>query len=173
VYKKRVNLKKSEYKKRGAAMKKVTIYTDGACSGNPGVGGWGAILKYGEHEKEISGVEENTTNNRMELLAAIKALQCLKEPCEVDLYSDSAYLVNGFTKGWVSNWEANGWINSQKEEVKNIELWKQLNELIKIHKVNWIKVKGHSDNEYNNRCDKLATDEIKKYQKEQKERGIL
>lgn len=151
-------------------MKKVTIYTDGACSGNPGDGGWGAILKYGEHEKEISGFEENTTNNRMELVAAIEALKSLKEPCEIDLYSDSAYLVNGFTKGWVSNWIANGWVNSQKEEVKNMDLWKQLNNLNKTHRINWIKVKGHSDNEYNNRCDKLATGEIKK---QRKERNLL
>lgn len=143
-------------------MKKVTIYTDGACSGNPGEGGWGAVLKYGPHEKEISGYEENTTNNRMELIAAIEALSMLKEPCIVELYSDSAYLVNAFNKGWVEKWKLNGWTTSGKEEVKNIELWKKLDELTKRHKVIWIKVKGHSDNEYNNRCDKLATDEIKK-----------
>lgn len=143
-------------------MKKVTIYTDGACSGNPGEGGWGAVLKYGPHEKEISGYEENTTNNRMELVAAIEALSMLKEPCIVELYSDSAYLVNAFNKGWVEKWKLNGWTTSGKEEVKNIELWKKLDELTKRHKVTWIKVKGHSDNEYNNRCDKLATDEIKK-----------
>lgn len=144
-------------------MKKVTIYTDGACSGNPGDGGWGAILKYGKHEKEISGFQENTTNNQMELKAAIEALKCLKEPCKVELYSDSAYLVNGFEKNWVENWKKNGWMTSGKEEVKNIELWKELDKFNSIHRITWIKVKGHSDNEFNNRCDKLATGEIKKH----------
>ncbi len=143
-------------------MKKVIIYTDGACSGNPGNGGWGAILKYGEHEKEISGFEANTTNNRMELKAAIEALKALKEPCEVELYSDSAYLVNGFNMGWLNSWKANGWVNSSKEEVKNVDLWKELDRLSKVHKITWIKVKGHSDNPFNERCDKLATGEIKK-----------
>jgi len=147
-------------------MKKVTIYTDGACSGNPGDGGWAAILKYGEHEKVISGFEENTTNNRMELKAAIEALKCLKEPCEVELYSDSAYLVNGFSKGWIYNWKLNGWLNADDDEVKNVDLWKELDMLSGIHRITWIKVKGHSDNEYNNRCDKLATDEIKKHRKQ-------
>jgi ribonuclease HI len=142
-------------------MKKVEIYTDGACSGNPGNGGWGAILIYGGHEKEISGFEENTTNNKMELTAAIKALDSLKEPCSVDLYSDSAYLINGFLKDWVEKWKSNGWINSSKEEVKNKELWETLDGLNVKHRINWIKVKGHADDEYNNRCDKLATDEIK------------
>jgi ribonuclease HI len=144
-------------------MKKVTIYTDGACSGNPGAGGWGAILKYGSHEKEISGFEEETTNNRMELMAAIKALEALKEPCEVDLYSDSTYLVDAFNMKWVDRWKLNGWVNAKKERVKNMELWKRLDELSSTHRINWIKVKGHSDNEYNNRCDKLATGEIKKH----------
>ncbi|MCX7923316.1 MAG: ribonuclease HI [Clostridia bacterium] len=143
-------------------MKKVIIYTDGACSGNPGEGGWGAILKYGEIEKEISGFEEHTTNNKMELTAAIEALRRLREACEVELYSDSAYLINGFTKGWVQSWKSNGWRNSSKEEVKNIDLWKELDAFNTKHKIKWIKVKGHSDNEYNNRCDKLATGEIKK-----------
>jgi len=144
-------------------MKKVIIYTDGACSGNPGDGGWGAILKFGKHEKEISGFEKNTTNNQMELRAAIEALKCLKEPCEVELYSDSAYLVNAFTKNWIENWKKNGWVTSGKEEVKNVDLWKQLDKYTEIHKIKWIKVKGHSDNEFNNRCDELATDEIKKH----------
>jgi len=143
-------------------MKNVIIYTDGACSGNPGPGGWGAILKYGRHEKTISGFEENTTNNKMELVAAIEALKSLKEPCRVELYSDSAYLVNGFEKGWVENWKKNGWINSKKEEVKNQDLWTELDRLCKVHQITWVKVKGHSDNEYNNRCDMLATGEIKK-----------
>lgn len=142
--------------------KKVLIYTDGACSGNPGKGGWGAILIYGGKEKEISGFEEMTTNNKMELQAAIEALGCLKEPCEVQLFSDSAYLVNGFNNQWLDKWKLNGWRNSGKEEVKNIEQWQELDRLRNIHRIQWVKVKGHSDNEYNNRCDKLATDEIKK-----------
>ena len=155
--------RKQESKANEGKMKKVTIYTDGACSGNPGAGGWGAILKYGEHEKEISGYEGVTTNNRMELTAAIEALKLLNQPCEVELYSDSAYLVNAFNNNWVEKWKKNGWKNAGKEEVKNMELWQQLDELASKHKVTWIKVKGHSDNEYNNRCDKLATDEIKKH----------
>jgi ribonuclease HI len=146
--------------------KKVVIYTDGACSGNPGKGGWAAILKYGEHEKEISGFEQETTNNKMELTAAIEALKCLKAPCEVELYSDSAYLVNGFMQKWLEKWKLNNWINSSKEEVKNIDLWKELDSFNSIHNITWIKVKGHSDNEYNNRCDKLATGEIKKVKAE-------
>lgn len=143
-------------------MKKVDIYTDGACSGNPGPGGWGAILRYGEKEKVISGFEENTTNNRMELIAAISALKMLKQPCSVRLFSDSAYLVNAFNKNWVQNWSKNGWINSNREEIKNKELWEELLNLCKIHDVKWIKVEGHSDNEYNSRCDKLATEEIRR-----------
>lgn len=144
-------------------MKKVIIHTDGACSGNPGKGGWGAILKYGENEKVISGFEEDTTNNKMELTAAIEALKCLKEPCSVELYSDSAYLVNGFLQYWVASWKKNGWRTAGKDEVKNVDLWKELDRLNGIHDIKWIKVKGHSDNEYNNRCDKLATGEIKKH----------
>jgi ribonuclease HI len=147
-------------------MKKVDIYTDGACSGNPGDGGWGVVLKYGSHEKEASGFEKNTTNNRMELTAAIKALEMLKEPCMVELYSDSAYMVNAFNKEWVSKWKSNGWVNAGNDEVKNIDLWERLYELSRIHSITWNKVKGHSDNEYNNRCDKLATGEIKKNRKE-------
>lgn len=143
-------------------MKKVIIYTDGACSGNPGDGGWGAVLRYGDVEKEISGFEKNTTNNKMELTAAIVALNLLKLPCEVELYSDSAYLINGFTKGWIWGWKSNGWKTASKDDVKNVELWKELDRLNRMHKITWIKVKGHSDNEYNNRCDKLATGEIKK-----------
>jgi ribonuclease HI len=153
-------------------VKKVIIYTDGACSGNPGAGGWGAILKYGETEKEISGYEVETTNNRMELTAAIEALRCLKASCEVELYSDSAYLVNGFDKGWLEGWKANGWKNSSKDDVKNIDLWKELDGLNKIHHIQWIKVKGHSDNESNNRCDKLATGEIKKRVKAEKSKDL-
>ena len=145
------------------SMKEVTIYTDGACSGNPGPGGWGAILEFKGIEKEISGFEENTTNNRMELTAAYQALTLLKEPCIVKLYSDSAYLVNGFLQKWVVNWEKNGWKNSKKEPVLNSDIWKELIALNQKHQITWIKVKGHSDNEKNNRCDKLATDEIKKH----------
>jgi ribonuclease HI len=147
-------------------MKKVIIYTDGACSGNPGKGGWAAILKYGKHEKEISGFEEDTTNNKMELRAAIEALKCLKQACEVELYSDSAYLINGFSKGWVDKWKLNGWVTSGKDEVKNIELWEELDRLNSIHRIKWIKVKGHADNEYNIRCDSMAVNEIKKHSKD-------
>ena len=143
-------------------LKKVKLYTDGACSGNPGKGGYGAILIYNGIEKEISGYEEDTTNNRMELLAAIEGLKCLKFPCEVELYSDSSYLVNAFLNGWIYNWKRNNWVKNDKQEVKNIDLWQKLLELTKVHNINFIKVKGHSDNEYNNRCDKLATGEIKK-----------
>ena len=143
-------------------MEKVTIYTDGACSGNPGPGGWAAILMYKGIEKEISGGEKNTTNNIMELTAAVRGLQLLKYPCEVQLYSDSAYLVNGFKQGWIYNWQKNNWKTANKEPVKNREIWEELYNLTKIHKVEFIKVKGHSDNEYNNRCDELARAEIKK-----------
>lgn len=142
-------------------MEKVTIYTDGACSGNPGPGGWGAILMYGKHKKEISGGKKDTTNNIMELTAAIEGLKLLKYPCEVDLYSDSAYLVNGFEKGWIYNWKKNQWKTANKEPVKNKEIWEELYNLTQIHKVKFIKVKGHSDNEYNNRCDELAREAIK------------
>ncbi|HEY8350399.1 MAG TPA: ribonuclease HI [Clostridiales bacterium] len=142
--------------------KKVRIYTDGACSGNPGKGGWAAILLYEGHEKVLSGFEPDTTNNRMELTAAIEALRALKYPCSVELHSDSAYLVDAFNNGWITGWKLNGWINSSKDEVKNRDLWQKLDELAGIHDVTWIKVKGHSDNEYNNRCDKLAVNEIKK-----------
>lgn len=143
--------------------KKVTIYTDGACSGNPGPGGYGAILMYNGNEKKISGGSKSTTNNQMELMAAIVALECLKEPCEVVLYSDSAYLVNAFNQHWIEGWKKNGWVNSSKQEVKNKELWERLDRLTSLHKVEFIKVKGHSDNEYNNRCDKMAVAETKKY----------
>ena len=142
-------------------MKKVLIYTDGACSGNPGPGGWGAILKYGEVEKELSGGEDLTTNNRMELTAAIKALSALKEPCIVDLYSDSKYLIDSFDKGWVYSWQKLGFKKKGKD-VPNTDLWIKLLELFKIHQINLIWVKGHAENEYNNRCDKLAVSEWKR-----------
>ena len=143
-------------------MEKVTIYTDGVCSGNPGPGGWAAILMYKGREKEISGGEKNTTNNIMELTAAVRGLQLLKFPCEVKLYSDSAYLVNGFKQGWIYNWQKNNWKTSSKEPVKNREIWEELYRLTNVHNVEFVKVKGHSDNEYNNRCDELARKEIKK-----------
>lgn len=138
----------------------VEIYTDGACSGNPGPGGWAAILKYKDNEKQISGGLKDTTNNVMEITAVIEGLRMLKFPCEVNLYSDSAYVVNCFNQKWIEGWQKNNWKNSKKEEVKNKELWMELLELTKIHKVNFIKVKGHSDNEYNNQCDKLARQAI-------------
>ena len=142
-------------------MGKVIIYTDGACSGNPGPGGWGSILMMGENRKEISGGKKDTTNNVMELTAVIEALKLLKRPCKVDLYSDSAYVVNAFLQNWILGWIKNGWKNSSKEEVKNKELWQELFSLTKIHDVTFHKVKGHADNEYNNRCDELARNAIK------------
>ena len=145
-------------------IKSVDLYTDGACSGNPGIGGYCAILIYNGIEKVISGYEINTTNNKMELLAVIKGLQCLKEPCKVNLYSDSQYVIDAFNKSWLDSWLINGWKTSNKKEVKNVDLWKILFELTKIHSVNFIKVKGHADNEYNNRCDKIAVSEYKNQQ---------
>lgn len=142
-------------------MKKVTIYTDGACSGNPGPGGWGAILMYEDVKKEISGGQKETTNNVMEITAVIEGLKLLKYPCEVDLYSDSAYVVNAFNQKWIASWKKNGWKNAKKESVKNRELWEELDYLTTVHKVSFIKVKGHSDNEYNNRCDELARKAVK------------
>lgn len=139
---------------------KVDIYTDGACSGNPGNGGWGAVLIYNGTQKEMSGAVENTTNNQMELLACIKALQALKQACKVNLYSDSAYVVNCFLQGWITSWKLNGWKGANKKTVKNIELWQTLDQLCAIHEVTWHKVKGHADNVFNNRCDQLATSAI-------------
>ena len=143
-------------------MEKVVIYTDGACSGNPGPGGWGTILMYKGNKKEISGGKANTTNNVMEITAVIEGLKLLKYPCEVEIYSDSAYVVNTFKQGWIYNWIKNNWKTSGKEPVKNQELWQELYDLTKIHKVKFNKVKGHSDNEFNNRCDELARNAIKK-----------
>ena len=142
-------------------MKKVLIYTDGACSGNPGPGGWGAILMYGENKKEIYGAQKNTTNNIMEITAVLEAIKLLKEECEVEVYSDSAYVVNAFNQGWIENWQKNNWKTAGKDPVKNKELWEELYNLTQKHKVTFIKVKGHSDNEWNNRCDFLATSAIK------------
>ncbi len=141
-------------------MKNVEIYTDGACSNNPGAGGYCAILIYGKIERIVKGKELLTTNNRMELMAIIEGLKALKEACIVNLYSDSAYCINAFTKGWIYGWAKNGWKTKTRENVKNKELWEELLTLTNKHKVNFIKVKGHSDNEYNNRCDMIARDEI-------------
>jgi len=141
-------------------MKNIIIYTDGACSYNPGPGGWGAILMYKDSKKEISGYNPLTTNNQMELTAVIEALLMLKEPCKVELYSDSAYVINAFNQDWVGNWKKNGFRNSKKKEIENIELWKRLINLNDYHEIKWIKVKGHADNEFNNRCDELARMEI-------------
>ena len=145
-------------------MKKIIIYTDGACSGNPGPGGWGAVLFYGEHIKEISGSEEATTNQRMELTAVIEALKALKvSGWEVTVYSDSAYIVNAFKQGWIENWQKNGWKNSKKEAVANQDLWLQLMGLMRKNRVKIEKVKGHAGDEFNERCDQLARAAIKKF----------
>ena len=137
-------------------MKDVIIYTDGACSGNPGPGGWGAILIYKNTYKEISGGKKETTNNEMELTAVVESLSLLKESCNVTLYSDSSYVVNAVNKKWLTNWKNNGWINSKKKTLPNLALWKKLDSLLELHRVTFVWVKGHSDNEYNNRCDNLA-----------------
>ena len=138
-------------------MKQVEIFTDGACSGNPGPGGWGSIIVYGQHELALSGGEANTTNNRMELMAAIEGLSRLKEPCEVTLYSDSKYLVDAITLGWVYKWRSAGWKRG-KEPAKNPDLWEKLLSLLERHTVSFVWVKGHDGHAYNERCDKLATD---------------
>lgn len=145
-----------------AVISEVTIYTDGACSGNPGPGGWAAILMAGGAKKEMSGGERDTTNNRMELMAVIEGLKALKRPCNVDIYSDSAYVVNAFEQNWIGKWVKNGWKNSAKAEVANSDLWKELINLTAMHNVTFHKVKGHADNEFNNRCDELAVREWKK-----------
>ena len=144
-------------------MKSVDLYTDGACSGNPGAGGYGAILIYKGLEKEISGGEPMTTNNRMEIYAVIAGLRCLKEKCMVNIYSDSAYTVNAFTQNWLEGWIKNNWRKADGKEVANSDLWQQLYDLINYHSVRFIKVKGHADNTYNNRCDALARAAIKKF----------
>ncbi len=144
-------------------MQKVIIYTDGACSGNPGPGGYGAILMYENNKKEISGGSKQTTNNIMEITAVVEALKLLKFACDVDVYSDSSYVVNAIEKKWIEKWQRNGWKTSSKEPVKNKELWEELDLLIKKHNVKFIKVKGHSDNKYNNRCDELARNAIEDF----------
>lgn len=145
-------------------MKQVELYTDGACSGNPGAGGYGAILIYKGLEKEISGGEPLTTNNRMEIYAVIAGLECLKEKCRVNIYSDSAYTVNAFTQNWLEGWIRNGWCKADGKEVANSDLWQRLYDLTESHEVRFIKVKGHADNAYNNRCDELARAAIKNLQ---------
>ena len=145
-------------------MKQVTIYTDGACSGNPGPGGWGAILIYGAHKRELSGGEADTTNNRMELTAVIRALSLLKEPCIVELWSDSKYVIDGLSKGWAKGWKAKGWVKSDKKPALNVDLWEQLLPLIQTHQVHYHWVKGHASNEKNNRCDQMAVAESRKFQ---------
>jgi len=137
-------------------MKKVDIYTDGACSGNPGKGGWAAVLMFGEHKRELSGYDKQTTNNRMELFACIMGLRALKEPCEVRLFTDSAYVADAFNKDWLASWQSNGWRTANKQEVKNIDLWQALLIEKNRHRLTFIWVKGHADNEFNNRCDFLA-----------------
>ena len=144
-------------------MKEVTIYTDGACSGNPGPGGWGAILSWNGAEKELSGGAPETTNNRMELTAVIEALGRLREPCRVDLYSDSKYVVDALQKGWVYTWQRRGWIKADKKPALNRDLWEQLLPLLERHEVRFHWVKGHADNEKNSRCDQLAVAESKKF----------
>ncbi len=144
-------------------MKEVTIYTDGACSGNPGPGGWGAVLCYKGTEKELSGGEAMTTNNRMELTAAVSALKALKEPCRVYLYSDSKYLVDSLMKGWVIAWEKRGWVKADKKPALNADLWQELLRLDKVHEITYHWVKGHADDDYNNRCDELAVSRRDEY----------
>lgn len=140
----------------------VIIYTDGACSGNPGPGGWGAILRFGEHLKELTGSEARTTNNRMELTAVIRSLQALKFPCRVKLHSDSAYVINAFQQGWIDGWMARNWKKADRSPVENRDLWEELLVAMDNHDIEWIKVKGHSNDTWNNRADKLATGAIRK-----------
>ncbi len=141
-------------------MKKIILYTDGACSGNPGPGGYGCVLMYKDAKREISGYRANTTNNQMEMLAVIEGLKALKQSCEVEIYSDSAYVVNAFKQNWVQSWIKNNWRTAGKTPVKNVELWKEMLDLLSNHKYTFIKVKGHADNEFNNRCDELARNAI-------------
>ncbi len=146
-------------------MKEVTIYTDGACSGNPGPGGWAALLQFGRHERVLTGGASHTTNNKMELQAAIEGLRALKEPCRVKLHTDSAYLQRAFTEGWIDRWRRNGWRTSSKKPVENQDQWKELLELTERHDVTWVKVKGHATNEYNIRVDRLAVAALEEYRR--------
>lgn len=145
-------------------LKKITLYTDGSCIGNPGPGGYAFILIYGDLKKEFSGYEPNTTNNRMELTAVIKGLNQIKESCDVTIYTDSAYVLNAFEQNWIVNWQLKGWRTANKKDVLNKDLWLQLLDAMERHTVHWVKVKGHTDNELNNRCDILARGEILKRQ---------
>ena len=145
-------------------MKTVTIYTDGACSGNPGPGGWAAILQYKDTSREISGGEKETTNNRMELMGAISALSALKEPCDVELYTDSQYIAKAINEAWLSSWKAKNW-KRKGGQLKNVDLWQTLDELLTKHKVSFHWVKGHADNPLNNRCDQLAVEQRDKHAK--------
>ena len=145
--------------------KSVILYTDGACSGNPGIGGYAGILIYGKVEREYSGADAQTTNNRMEVLAVIEGLKRLKEPCKVDIFSDSAYTVNAFLEGWIYGWKKNGWKKADGKAVQNVDLWEELYNLTKIHEITFHKVAGHADNERNNRCDALARAAIKELRK--------
>ena len=142
----------------------VILYTDGACSGNPGPGGWGSLLIWNKKEKVLSGGSANTTNNRMEMQAVIEGLKALNRPCHVKIHSDSALIINAFTKGWIDNWLKKGWKKSNKKPVENKDLWEQMLEAAKPHSVEWIKVKGHANDERNNRVDKIAVEATKKYQ---------
>ena len=144
-------------------MKQVEIFTDGACSGNPGPGGWGAVLRYGSAEKELSGGAADTTNNRMELSAVIAALSALKEPCKVTLTSDSKYVIDAVTKGWAKKWQANGWVKTDKKPALNADLWEKLLTLLEKHDVRFVWVKGHAGHPENERCDRLAVEQSMKY----------
>ncbi|MEX0746741.1 MAG: ribonuclease HI [Rhodothermales bacterium] len=146
-------------------MKQVTIYTDGACSGNPGPGGWAALLLYGEHEKVISGGEPLTTNNRMELRAVVEGLKGLRQECRVAIHTDSAYVQRAFTEGWLERWQRNGWKTAAKKPVENQDLWRELLEASSRHEVKWVKVKGHADDEVNNRVDRLAVAAMENFKK--------
>ena len=144
-------------------MKHIQIFTDGACSGNPGPGGWGAILRYKAHEKELSGGEAETTNNRMELMALIAALEQLKEPCEIDLCSDSQYVINGLQKGWAKGWRARGWKKADKSPALNSDLWARLLDLSEAHTIHYNWIKGHAGHPENERCDRLAVEQSKRF----------
>ncbi len=147
----------------GEQMKSVEIYTDGACKGNPGPGGWGAILRYGSREKEISGGEKETTNNRMEINAVLMALMCLKEPCKVTLYSDSQYVCNAIKQGWAKKWQKNNWMRNKNEPALNSDLWEKLLKLLDVHDVEVVWVKGHAGHPENERCDRLAVAQAERF----------
>lgn len=146
---------------RPLSRKNVTLYTDGACSGNPGPGGWAGLLMFNGHERVVTGAEKETTNNRMELAAVVESLRVLKEPCKVAVHTDSAYIANAFNEGWIENWIKRGWMTAGKKPVKNQDLWKDLLSLMEVHDVSFVKVKGHADDELNNRVDRLAVEALK------------